>query len=49
MSVTQAPPQCQLDAHAWTAASNEDGDYYEVCEGCGKQAAWKPQWPGDVL
>lgn len=45
ISFADAPLGCSLDAHQWTAAMNELGDYYEICKGCGKQTAWTPVWP----
>lgn len=45
VAVTKTPMGCGLEAHEWIATKNEIGDYYEVCRGCGKQAAWMPQWP----
>ena len=28
--------------HEWVARLNDDGDLYEVCLRCGKQAHWQP-------
>jgi hypothetical protein len=34
---------CTMDAHEWITKRNDEGDYYETCTHCGKQADWTPQ------
>jgi hypothetical protein len=34
---------CTKDAHDWVTKRNDDGDFYETCSHCGKQADWLPQ------
>jgi hypothetical protein len=34
---------CTLDAHDWITKRNDNGDFYETCSHCGKQADWLPQ------
>jgi hypothetical protein len=34
---------CTMDAHDWVTKRNDEGDFYEACSHCGKQADWTPQ------
>lgn len=45
---TDSPLGCSTDSHEWVANMNDRGDYYEMCRGCGKQAAWAPLSPGEA-
>jgi hypothetical protein len=36
------------DEHVWVVRTNDHGDPYDVCLGCGKQGHWEPIPGGDL-
>lgn len=47
LQVTRQAKSCTIGSHQWTTRRTDEGEKYEVCLGCGKQANWVPLWAND--